>query len=137
MKETEPPPEERAPPRFKYNNSMSKVVVALGQLLLLVKRHKGTKSLYQDLLDFIFLWSTTFPDIFVMRPGNPKWTRESVIEHLGEVFNTTDLIPTIKTIKLSDNHLVTIPVIDFVALARDILDDPRVLADILVQGLIQ
>ena len=130
MKDTEPPPEESAPPRFKYNNSMSKVVVALGQLLLLVKRHKGTKSLYQDLLDFIFLWSTTFPDIFLMRPGNPKWTRESVIEHLGEVFNTTDLLPKKKTIKLSDNRLVTIPVIDFAALTRDILDDPRVLADI-------
>ena len=130
MKDKEPPPDKKAPPRFQYKNTMSKVVVALGQLLLLVKRHKGTKSLYSDLLDFIFLWSTAYPDIFILRPGNPKWTRQGVIDHLGEVFQTKDLVPVRKHVKLSDNRIVTIPVTDFGALVRDILDDPRVLADI-------
>ena len=130
MKDTEPPPEIHPPPTFKYKNNMSKVVAALGQLLLLVKRHNGTKKLYSDLLDFIFLWSTNYPDIFVMRPGMPKWTRDSVIDHLGQVFDTKDLVPVRHDVKLSDNRVVTIPVTDFGAMIRDILDDPNVLADI-------
>jgi hypothetical protein len=109
---------------------MSKVVAALGQLLLLVKRHNGTKKLYSDLLDFIFLWSTNYPDIFVTRPGMPKWTRDSVTEHLGQVFHTKDLVPVCHDVKLSDNRVVTIPVTDFGAMIRDILDDPNVLTDI-------
>jgi hypothetical protein len=50
MKDTEPPPEMRPPPTFKYKNNMSKVVAALGQLLLLVKRHNGTKNCIQTSL---------------------------------------------------------------------------------------
>jgi hypothetical protein len=102
MKDKEPPRDKTAPPRYNYENNMSKVVVTLGQLLLLVKRHNGTKSLYSDLLDFVFLWSTAYPDIFILRPGMPKWTRDSVIEHLGQVFQAKDLVPVRHDVKLSD-----------------------------------
>jgi hypothetical protein len=60
----------------------------------------------------------------------PKWTRDSVIDHLGQVFDTKDLVPVRHDVKLSDNRVVTIPVTDFGAMIRDILDDPNVLADI-------
>jgi hypothetical protein len=124
MKDKEPPQNNN------YQNNMSKVVVALGQLLLLVKRHNWMKSLYSDLFDFVFLWSTAYPDIFILRLGMPKWTRYSVIEHLGQVFQAKDLVPVRHDVKLSDNRIVTIPVTDLGAIVRDILDDPNVLADI-------
>ena len=124
---TKRPNETTAPPKFQYENTMPAVVTALGQLLLMIKGHGGTKSLYNDIVEFIFEWSTLHPGIFVKKHGVPKWDRKRVIEHIGEVFQTTDLIPVNHEIKLSDNRVVTIPVTNWEALARDILDDPEVI----------
>jgi hypothetical protein len=67
------------------------------------------------------------PGIFVRKPGVPKWDRKRVLEHIGDIFQTTELIPKHHDIKLSDNKVVTIPVTNWEALAREILDDPEVI----------
>ena len=58
----------------------------------MIKGHGGTKTLYNDIVEFIFEWSTLHPGIFVRKPGVPKWDRKRVLEHIGDVFQTTELI---------------------------------------------
>jgi hypothetical protein len=73
---------------------MPAVATALAQLLLMIKGHGGTKTLYNDIVEFIFEWSATLhPGIFIRKPGVPKWDRKRVLEleHIGDIFQTTDL----------------------------------------------
>lgn len=55
------------------------------------------------------------------------WTRQKLLTKLSEVFDVDGLKPTTKETVTHDGRKVTVPIFDFAAQVRNILDDPDVM----------
>lgn len=125
-----PPDTMKPDSKKKPKRHLSWPAIALTHLLLLVNKHGGSKAMFEDLLKYIFSWTKRDPLIFVHEEGMPIWTRDAVLEALQEEFDSSDLKFEKNNVELNDGRTVTIPVIDFAAQARDVLDSPFVRANV-------
>ena len=110
----------------KKGEDLSASQIALIDLGEILSRHKCDKGLFNDIVDWARHWSNLKPDIWKSNGKSNEWTRETILKSLAAEFNAHDLKPNSKTVRLSDNRIVSVPVIDFEAVVRSLLDDPEI-----------
>jgi hypothetical protein len=125
-------PPDSMKPRGRKNpkGHLNWTAIALTQLLLLVNKHGGGKAMFDDILKHIFGGTKAHPTVFLHNEGMPIWTRDAVLEALQDEFDSLDLEFEKNNVQLNDGRTVTIPVVDFGAQARDVLDNPFTLANV-------
>jgi hypothetical protein len=99
----------------KKGEDLSVSQIALIDLGEILSRHKCDKGLFNDIVDWARHWSNLKPDIWKSNWKSNEWTRETILKSLAAEFNAHDLKPKSKTVQLSDNCIVSVPVIDFEA----------------------
>lgn len=115
-----------APDRFVYDNDISATATCLAQMLLVIERHGGTKSLFDEIVKIIFEWVKEVPDIFSTSAGpSQEWDRDKLVRTLTKVFKAENLKPQHPTVTLTDGRLATLSCFDFPSLVRDLLDHPK------------
>ena len=127
----------KAPRRYKYRNELSTTQVALVDLAnILATRHKVDKKLFDCIASWARFHSNKDPDVWASYGRSNVWSRKKLLRHLSKTFNVEGLKPTSKETVTHDGRRVTIPIFDFAAQVRNILDDPDVMnEDNIMKGL--
>ncbi|MGA0862227.1 MAG: hypothetical protein ACO3P6_04990, partial [Pelagibacteraceae bacterium] len=122
MKHRLPNPQIPVPEPFQYNDDISAAATCFAQILLVIEKHGGTKSMFDDIVKIIYAWTAVHPDIFSAYAGrSQEWTRDKLLSHLAKAFCATDLKPEHLSAQLTDGRVATVSCFDFAAQVRDIL----------------
>lgn len=127
----------KAPQRYKYKNKLNAPQVALVDLAnILSTRHKVDKKLFDCIASWARFHSNKDPNIWKTNGKSNVWTRKKLLKRLSDTFNTEGLRPTSKETVTHDQRKITVPVFNFSAQVRSILDDPEVMnKDNIMKGL--
>jgi hypothetical protein len=132
IKDLVPPEERKTTVRKKPRGELSYTAIALTQLLKLINMNGGSKEMFDDVLEFIFEWTKVHKNIFHVKQGMPKWSRQRLVEVLEEEFDFHDMKSEKRDVKLHDGRVATIPVIDVAPQIRDLLDNPFVINQLML-----
>ena len=118
--------------RKTYDNSMKVNVTCWTHLLIIVNHYGGSAQLYNAIVKFITNWYADYPKVFDTSSGKHLiWSRSRLVKELADKFQTQYLKPKDHTCILPTNgEHVTVPVVDFEAMAINLLDSDYVLSQI-------
>ena len=110
----------------KCGEDLSTNQIALIDLAEILSRHKCDKGLFDDIVKWARHWSNIKQDIWSSNGTSNEWSRKTILKALAQEFDAGDLKPCVKTVRLSDKRVVSVPVIDFEATVRSLLDDEEI-----------
>ena len=132
MANSKPESDENDYVRKPYDNTMKVNVTCWTHLLIIVNHHGGSAKLYNAIVKFITHWIAEYPKVFDTSVGKHQvWSRSRLVKELAKQFQTDHLKPQDRTCILPSNGArVTVPVVDFEAWARNLLDSDYVMSNI-------
>jgi hypothetical protein len=132
MANSKPESDENDYVRKPYDNTMKVNVTCWTHLLIIVNHHGGSAKLYNAIVKFITHWIAEYPNVFDTSVGKHQvWSRSRLVKELAKQFQTDHLKPQDRTCILPSNGArVTVPVVDFEAWARNLLDSDYVMSNI-------
>ena len=125
------PDDLECPKRYHFSNKVGCSALAYAELLKICNKHNAPKKMYDDIATWAQAWSDKDPQVFKVKTRHQKWNRRKILRYLKEIFDVKDMEPNNHTVKLHDGRVVTVPVIDFAAAMRSILDDEEVMKHVM------
>ena len=125
--------------RYKYRHKLNTTQVALVDLAnILATRHKVDKKLFNCIASWARFHSNKDPKVWKSNGKANVWSRSKLLTHLEKTFYVKGLMPMTKEMETHDRRKVTVPIFDFAAQVRNLLDDPDVMnKDNIMKGLDQ
>ena len=117
-------------PPFVHQHKLSPYQIAQVSLLKILSEHKGTDlKLFDRIMKWVLFFSDKYPTIWKSSELYKNPTRKNAMKFFTNHFGLEKCFPDSKVVQLSDGRKVSVPVYDFAAQLRSLVQNEDLFND--------